>query len=388
MTPSGKQPSPFQILPQDQQQQAVSSAARRAASAQSPFTINTTPETLPQKPATQPHRLKTRLIGVVTMGTEPVELGMPKAMALSTGLHVFGPLITGLLLLLLAMLLSWLLHFNLWDLFKPHEKKPDMVFTLVEDTHAKRPDTATLRSQFNQQAGGKNDPNKPLTPVQRTASPPQKQTVEKPAVQPKQPTPQVTPQPPKPKTPEKAVQKPPVPDIKPLIATPKPPQKTVAPAPKAPSGPLMKTPSTARNAQASMMQSLASASMPSSFGTATSEANPESGKGKNPGVNVQADIDWGPYMAYLQRSIKRTWNPPRSNSSKRTVLSFFITRDGRVQDIAVAQTSGDPETDHAAMSAIQAAAPFRPLPPEFTADRLPINFDFDFSILGGGGKNF
>ena len=90
------------------------------------------------------------------------------------------------------LLLSWLLNFNLWDLFK-RDEKPDMVFTLVQDTNAARPEKASMRGQHNQLAGGENDPDKPLTPEEKQASAPAQQSTPQKALKPVPPKPQYPP---------------------------------------------------------------------------------------------------------------------------------------------------------------------------------------------------
>ena len=112
--------------------------------------------------------------------------------------------------------------------------------------------------------------------------------------------------------------------------------------------------------------------------------NPGMGSGP-PGINARRDPDFGPYMAELQRRIKRNWQPPKQNNSKRVVLMFKIGRDGRLLGLSVARSSGDPEADRSAMSAVQLTAPFRPLPAEYTNNSIDIQFTFDYNVFGIGG---
>ncbi|MCK7467687.1 MAG: TonB C-terminal domain-containing protein [Desulfosudis oleivorans] len=70
-------------------------------------------------------------------------------------------------------------------------------------------------------------------------------------------------------------------------------------------------------------------------------------------------------MSELQRRIKRNWDPPRGSNSKKVVLLFKVSKDGRLLSLRVLTSSGDAEADKAALSAVRLTAPFRPLPPEY-----------------------
>jgi TonB family protein len=95
-----------------------------------------------------------------------------------------------------------------------------------------------------------------------------------------------------------------------------------------------------------------------------------------------ADVDFGPYMASLQRRIKRHWTPPKGNFSTHAVVKFTVARDGRLLESAVDQSSGQGAVDQAALRAIADASPFRPLPPG-APDDVDIQFSFDYSVSKG-----
>lgn len=52
-----------------------------------------------------------------------------------------------------------------------------------------------------------------------------------------------------------------------------------------------------------------------------------------------------------------------------TVLRVVIARDGRLLDIAVAQSSGFPQIDQGVVAGVRAGSPYAPLPPEIHGDR-------------------
>ena len=92
-------------------------------------------------------------------------------------------------------------------------------------------------------------------------------------------------------------------------------------------------------------------------------------------------------MRELQRRIKMNWDPPKGNESKRVVLMFKIAKDGRLLSCNVFKSSGLPNADKAAINAVQASAPFRPLPAEFKGPSIDIQFTFDYNVFGASGYN-
>jgi TonB family protein len=115
--------------------------------------------------------------------------------------------------------------------------------------------------------------------------------------------------------------------------------------------------------------------------------NPDANGNPNGPSNVaaQADVDFGPYMADLQRRIKRAWFPPKGNESKRVVVLFKVHKQGELSNLRLQGSSGVAVADQAALAAVQNAAPFRPLPPG-APDDVDIQFTFDYNVFGGGGS--
>lgn len=113
-----------------------------------------------------------------------------------------------------------------------------------------------------------------------------------------------------------------------------------------------------------------------------SGGNPSPGNPNGaPGIDAIRQPNWGPYMRDLEQRVKRNWTPPKGDSSKRVVVSFSVSRDGRLLSHSVTKSSGLPLMDRAALSAIELTAPFRPLPPEFKGQSVPIEFTFDYNVL-------
>jgi protein TonB len=72
--------------------------------------------------------------------------------------------------------------------------------------------------------------------------------------------------------------------------------------------------------------------------------------------------------------------PPRSSELGRPTLEVAIDFDGRLRDIVVRDSSGDPALDQAALYILRMAAPFEPLPPLLRAeyDSLRFAYEWDF----------
>lgn len=120
------------------------------------------------------------------------------------------------------------------------------------------------------------------------------------------------------------------------------------------------------------------------YGNRISKSETEIGTYNN--IDVVKEPDFGPYMRELQRRIKMNWDPPKGNESKRVVLLFKIAKDGRLLSCSVFKSSGISKADKAAISAVMATAPFRPLPSEFKGSSIDIQFTFDYNVFGAQGR--
>ncbi len=125
-------------------------------------------------------------------------------------------------------------------------------------------------------------------------------------------------------------------------------------------------------------------SAPSSAPTATSGSGDP---GASSGSGDSSDVDYGAYLANMQRKIKKAWFPPKGNESKTVTLKFKIHKDGSVTDIRLAKGSGISQVDDAATQAVQSASPFGQLPAG-SADVIDIKFTFDYNVFNAGGSRF
>ncbi len=322
---------------------------------------------------------------------------------------------------------------------KPELPNRDIEFVLVQN-ESKPPinKNTKLRADRDSQAGGKHDPTKKISepspaPSKAVQKQPQKvaSAPAKPIQQPQKPQPKpavrqaVIPQaaPSKPQQPAKpsAVKAPAKPSVKPAgVQSPSAPK--VATAPKSPFNiPVPKSAGNTGTGYKPAGSPVSGGNKPSSgttggqplapkFSSSTGSSgksgaaggtgssgskyasrgtggygtggNPSPGNPNGtPGVDAIKQPDWGPYMRDLEQRIKRNWSPPKGDSSKRVVITFTIGRDGRLLSHRITKSSGVPLADRAAMGAIEATAPFRPLPPEFKGQSVPIEFTFDYNVI-------
>ena len=120
-------------------------------------------------------------------------------------------------------------------------------------------------------------------------------------------------------------------------------------------------------------------------GSGYGNAGNPGGGGGAPGIDSYREPDFGPYMRELQRRIRANWDPPKGNESKRVVLMFKIAKDGRLLSCRVLKSSGLPNADAAAMNAVKATAPFKPLPAGYRESSVDIQFTFDYNVFGASG---
>lgn len=115
---------------------------------------------------------KQRRIGIQFLFQRLKMMPFSLAVIYSAATHVLAPVITAATFALLAFLLMWLAHINLWDYLKakPTQQNRDVIFTLVPDTNADRPDSARFKAAFNQQAGGETKPDLDVAPPDTPSS--------------------------------------------------------------------------------------------------------------------------------------------------------------------------------------------------------------------------
>lgn len=103
--------------------------------------------------------------------------------------------------------------------------------------------------------------------------------------------------------------------------------------------------------------------------------NPPENRSSSASFSLQKDVDFGPYMADLQRRIRMCWHPPVSSTSSRVACVFRVHTDGSLSDLRTLDR-GSVELEKTSRNAIGSAAPFPKLP-----DGAPPNVDIQFTFF-------
>lgn len=85
------------------------------------------------------------------------------------------------------------------------------------------------------------------------------------------------------------------------------------------------------------------------------------------------NFTYGYYVDQMLAQISSNWARPPVGSGVEAVLYFRIGRDGRIDDLRIAHSSGYNGFDLAALRAVQASSPLPPLPRAFREDSLGVN---------------
>lgn len=99
------------------------------------------------------------------------------------------------------------------------------------------------------------------------------------------------------------------------------------------------------------------------------------------GVDATQDALWGTYLSGLNQAIDQRWRRVAGAAVRRTKIQFRLDRQGQLTDLQLLQSSGDNQADQAALHAIQAAAPFAPLPQAASENVLIVNFTFTQGLV-------
>jgi len=88
------------------------------------------------------------------------------------------------------------------------------------------------------------------------------------------------------------------------------------------------------------------------------------------------------YVQGVQRKVSENWLKyeidPTIREANRVYVTFDIARDGHPSNVQIEQSSGVPSLDRSAVYAIQRIDTFGPLPPEYSGNRVSVEFWFDY----------
>ncbi|MBF8261352.1 MAG: hypothetical protein HW376_881 [candidate division NC10 bacterium] len=90
------------------------------------------------------------------------------------------------------------------------------------------------------------------------------------------------------------------------------------------------------------------------------------------------DSRYASYLLGVKRRIESRWGYPEGarGLTGDLLVTFAITRDGRLTDLNLTETSGIAPLDNEAIRAIREAAPFAPFPERMKFERLNIRAAF------------
>ncbi len=88
------------------------------------------------------------------------------------------------------------------------------------------------------------------------------------------------------------------------------------------------------------------------------------------------------YVRVVQQKVSENWLKyevdPRIQEAQRVYVSFDVSRDGRPGNVQIEQSSGVPSLDQSAIRAIQRIDTFGPLPPDYSGNKVSVEFWFDY----------
>jgi len=95
---------------------------------------------------------------------------------------------------------------------------------------------------------------------------------------------------------------------------------------------------------------------------------------------------FGWYVDAVRRKVSENWMKyeidPSISTTRRVYIDFEITRAGSPANIRIEQSSGIPSLDQSALRALQRIDTFGPLPPEYSGNRVSVEFWFDPPVRG------
>jgi len=88
------------------------------------------------------------------------------------------------------------------------------------------------------------------------------------------------------------------------------------------------------------------------------------------------------YVRVVQQKVSENWLKyevdPGIADARRVYVTFDIVRDGHPASVQVEQSSGVPSLDQSAVRALQRIDTFGPLPPDYSGNKVSVEFWFDY----------
>lgn len=166
------------------------------------------------------------------------------------------------------------------------------------------------------------------------------------------------------------------------LAPPRPTLENLAPAPKGPAAnPALKAPK-------ANIGDLASGKQPGGGGGGVfsdgDNGDPTS-VGNMQLLSDPLNVDFKPYMLQVLNTVRQQWfgiipQIARTGRQGIVVLQFSVSRTGQVPKLVIANTSGTPAFDQAAVASVSASTPFPPLPTEYGGTEIRLQLAFSYNV--------
>jgi len=88
---------------------------------------------------------------------------------------------------------------------------------------------------------------------------------------------------------------------------------------------------------------------------------------------IPADFHFSYYVERMLALIESRWYKPAVAPGTRALIRFRILRGGRVENIELEESSGNPSFDRAALRSLYATNPLPPLPPAYSKPSLTVH---------------
>ncbi|MEO8097465.1 MAG: TonB family protein [Acidobacteriota bacterium] len=97
------------------------------------------------------------------------------------------------------------------------------------------------------------------------------------------------------------------------------------------------------------------------------------------------NIDFTPYMRQVLNKVRTRWfavipQIARTGRQGIVVLQFSVDRGGQIPKVVIANTSGTPAFDQAAVVSVSASNPFPPLPTEYRGTEIRLQMAFSYNV--------
>ncbi len=110
----------------------------------------------------------------------------------------------------------------------------------------------------------------------------------------------------------------------------------------------------------------------------TEKANEGKAEGAVGKVQTDANFKYSYYLSTIISRIGANWKNPYRGNAISAVVHFFITRDGKIEEVKLHKSSGNYLFDQSIIRAVTITKSLPPLPPEYDRDRLGVFFEFAY----------